>query len=74
MGEIRIMNESGDTKVQWNPTNEDEIEVAEEMFDKLKSKGHLSYEVKKDGSKGKLLKKFKPSAGMIIMVPPVVGG
>jgi hypothetical protein len=68
------MNELGDTKVQWNPSNEDEIEVAEEMFDKLIDKGHLAYTVKKDGSKGKMIKKFKPSAGMIIMVPPVKGG
>ena len=45
-----------------------------EVFDGLKEKGYLAYEVDDDGDKGKLLRKFKARVGKMIMVPPVVGG
>ena len=76
MGELRIIAAGyGDKKIQWNPQNEDEVEVAEMTFDKLVGeKGFKAFRVKKDGSKGTLIKKFSASIGMIIMVPQVAGG
>ena len=75
MGEMRILASVGDKKIQWNPQNEDEVEVAEMAFDKLvKEKGFTAYQVKKDGSKGGIIKKFKASLGMIIMLPKIAGG
>lgn len=74
MGELAIIDNTGDTKVIWDKTNEDEVEAAEEQFDSLIDKGFTAYKVKKDGGKGRKITKFDPSAGKIIMVPKIVGG
>lgn len=74
MGELRIMGHEGDTKVIWDPENTDEVEAAEEQFDKLTDKGFLAFKVKKDGDKGRKITKFDPDTGKIIMAPPIVGG
>lgn len=74
MGELRIMGSKGDTKVIWDPDNEDEVEAAEEQFDNLMAKDFLAFKVKKDGEKGSKIKKFDPDAGKIIMTPPLAGG
>ena len=74
MGQLRILDGSGDTKVIWDPKNDDEVEAAEEQFDTLIEKGFKAYSVKKDGTKGRLTKKFDPEAGKIIMVPSMQGG
>jgi hypothetical protein len=74
MGELRILDGSGDNRVQWDPKNDDEVDVAEMSFDKLKAKGYQAYEVDKEGKKGKLVKKFRAALGMIIMVPAIAGG
>lgn len=74
MGEMSALSKGGDTKVIWDPENEDEVEAAEAQFDALIEKNFLAYEVKKDGSAGKKLSRFKPRAGKIIMVPAIVGG
>ena len=90
MGEMRIitsfaqdevkklpasMRRSGDTKVIWDPENEDEIEAAEAQFDVLIDKGFKAYKVDKKGEKiGMVIKKFKPNVGKLIMVPAIAGG
>ena len=74
MGELRILGRGGDTKVIWDPENDDEIEAAEEQFDNLIDKGFRAFKVKKDGEAGRATKKFDPSAGRIILMPPIVGG
>ena len=74
MGELSIIDNTGDTKVLWDKNNSDEVEAAEEQFDTLIDKGFMAYAVKKDGDKGKKITSFKSSAGKIIMVPPIVGG
>jgi hypothetical protein len=74
MGEMCELNGTGDTKVILDPKNEDEVEVAEEQFDKLIDKGFLAFDVKKSGDKGIQIHKFNAKAGKIIMVPSVQGG
>ena len=74
MGELRCMSKLGDTKVIWDPKNDDEVEAAEEQFDNLIKKGFSAYAVKKDGNKGRKITKFDSNAGKIIMVPEIVGG
>ncbi len=74
MGELAIIDNTGDTKVLWDPTNEDEVEAAEAQFDTLIDKGFTAYKVKKDGGKGQKITRFAPEAGKIIMVPKIVGG
>ena len=74
MGEMRIISGEGDTKMLWDPANEDEVEAAEAQFDALVEKGFTAFKVKKDGEKGKKITKFDEDAGKIIMVPRIVGG
>jgi len=74
MGELRVLGPSGDQKVQWDPKNEDQTDIAKLTFDKLKAKNYVAYSVNKDGSKKKVISKFSPKAGMLIMVPGIAGG
>ena len=69
------INETGDTKILWDSDNEDEVEAAEEMFDKLVTNGrHAAFAVKKSGAKGERIHEFDPDAERIILVPQIVGG
>jgi hypothetical protein len=74
MGAMRILNSDGDQKVVWDKDNEDQVEVAEMTFDKLKDKEYKAYSVGKDGKIHKEIKKFNPKAEALIMVPAIAGG
>lgn len=74
MLELCVIDQTGDTKSIWDPSKKDEVEVAEDTFNKLKKKGYAIYSVKKNGDQGKIMHKFDPDAGRMIAVPPVVGG
>lgn len=74
MGELRCLNETGDTKMIWDPDNKDEVEVAKDQFNALKKKGFTAFSVKKNGEKNEKIEKFDADAGMIIMVPKIIGG
>lgn len=74
MGELAILDSTGDTKVLWDTENQDETDAAKAQFDLLIGKGFTAYSVKKDGDKGKKITSFDPTAGKIIMVPRIVGG
>ena len=90
MGEMRIitsmaqdevrtlpahMRRAGDSKVIWDPSNDDEIEAAQAQFDVLINKGFRAFKVNKEGEKtGTPIKTFNPKVGKLIMVPAIVGG
>lgn len=74
MGEMAILDKTGDTKVIWDVENDDEVEAAREQFDTLLDKGFNAFKVKKDGGKGRKITRFNPDAGKIIMVPALQGG
>lgn len=72
--ELSIIDQTGDTKYIWDTENQDEIDVAENMFDQLKEKRYIAYTVAANGKKGEIINRFDPELGKIIMIPPVVGG
>lgn len=72
--EMAVMDHKGDSKHIWDPAKPDEVAAARAAFDALKKKGYLAYEVEETGKKGKLILKFNPAAGKIIMSPQMVGG
>jgi len=74
MGELRVLDRTGDTKLIWDTDKQDEVDAAEAMFNKLTKKGYLAYTVKKGGKKGEQVKKFDPELEKIILSPVVVGG
>jgi phosphoribosylformimino-5-aminoimidazole carboxamide ribonucleotide (ProFAR) isomerase len=74
VGELNVLDQTGDLKTMWNKENPDEVEAARKQFEELKAKKFLSFDVDKDGSKGKMIKEFNPHAEKLIMTPPLGGG
>jgi len=72
--ELACIDLTGDTKITWDPSNEDEVEAAEATFDRLRGKGYLAYTVDEDGEQGEVITKFDPQARRIILTPPMAGG
>lgn len=74
IGELCVMDHTGDTKTIWDTSKPDEVEVARDTFNKLKRKGYLAYTVQEDGKKGTMIQAFDASLGKIILSPPMAGG
>lgn len=74
-GVMSEMNDRGDTKIMWDKDNEDEVEIAEDAFERLVTNGrHAAFAVKARGAKGEQIRKFDPDAEKIILVPQLQGG
>jgi hypothetical protein len=74
MGEIRILDGTGDTKIIWNKDNDVEAQNAHETFAELTGKGFKAYSVRRGGGKGVEIEKFNADAEKLILVPPMCGG
>lgn len=74
IGELAVMDQTGDTKIIWDSENEDEVAVAKATFDSLVKKGYAGYSVKRDGEKNEVIRQFDPTAEKLIMAPAMVGG
>jgi len=74
MGEMRVIDMSGDCKHIWDPENEEEVSAVREIFETLIEKGYQAFSVKKNGEKGRKIKEFDPDAGMVILTPRFAGG
>jgi hypothetical protein len=73
MSKMQVMDETGDTKVEWNPDIKDEVEAARKTFDSLKAKGYQAYAMTPGSKKGDKIDKFDHAAKGIIMVPELKG-
>ena len=75
-GELAVMDPTGDTKIIFDPENEDEVAAAKATFDTLKGKGFAAFKVV--GPKGEKseeqIREFDPKAGRMIMIPALAGG
>lgn len=65
---VRILDDSGDTRLVWNRKNHQEIEDARKKFDEYISKGYRAYVCRWDGSKGSRVESFDSLLEEIIMV------
>lgn len=74
MPTMSILDSTGDTRVEWNPNNAAEVEIARKSFDQAKKKKMLIYKTRADGSRGELLRNFDPQAERIVCTPQTVGG
>jgi len=66
MGLMCVMGQIGDVKVEWDATNEDEVDSVRKQFDDLKAKGYLFFAVHDDGKQGALYDAFSPMLGKAI--------
>ena len=71
---MAVMDDTGDTKVIWDPENQDEVDNAKQTFNNLKGKGYLAYKVIGKGDKGEVIDRFDRHLEKIIMSPPMKGG
>lgn len=74
MGTLNIMGKEGDVKLEWDPDNEQEVEVAERAFKENIKKDFKAFRMYGNGKKGESLTKFDKTAEKILFVPPIVGG
>ena len=74
MGELSVLNETGDTKTIWDSDNEDEVTVARAAFDSFRTKGYAIYKVGKNGERSTVMHTFDPNAEKMIAVPAIVAG
>ena len=59
MGIIERIDETGDTKLEWDKDVKDEVNAARKTFDDLKAKGYQAYEMDRT-KKGDKIDKFDP--------------
>lgn len=73
---LHITDETGDTRIMWDPAIADEVATAKAAFDAAKKKGMLAYSVDPDsgGRTGEVIREFDETAGKIIMVRQTRGG
>jgi hypothetical protein len=71
---LTILDDTGDTRIEWNSNNREEVELARKAFDAAKEKRYLAYRTRADGSKGEVLREFDSAAERIVMSPQLVGG
>lgn len=74
MGEMRVIDTTGDLKIVWDSAKPDEVAHARATFDKMKAKGYAAFSVKKGGEAGRTLSEFDPDIEAMILVPRIVGG
>lgn len=72
--ELCVLDHTGDSRIQWDRRNSDEIAVARSRFNELRAKGYLAYRVNRSGNQGEVLDTFDPTAERIILHAPMVGG
>lgn len=73
-GMLAILDETGDTKVVWDPNKDEEVAAARTTFDSLKAKGYSAYKVDRNGEKGEVMRNFDATAAKVILAPRTVGG
>ena len=73
---LHITDETGDTRIMWDPAIADEVATAKAAFDAAKKKGMLAYSVDPEsgGRTGEVIREFNETAGKIIMVRQTRGG
>jgi hypothetical protein len=72
---LHITDETGDTRIMWDPDIADEVDTAKAAFKAAKKKGMLAYRVNKEGGRtGEVIREFDELAGKIIMVRQTAGG
>ena len=70
---LRILDQNGDTALEWDVADDLSVEEVREKFDELVSAGHLAYRIDSPTS-GEVIRNFDPTAEEIIVTAPLVGG
>jgi hypothetical protein len=67
VGEIRVLTQQGDERLEWDPADKESTAKAKAEFARLKKEGFLFYEVAE--ARGKPVEKFSAKLGKVIAAP-----
>ncbi len=67
MGEMRVLSQQGDERLEWDPADKASTAAAKAEFARRQEEGYLFYEVEE--ARGKPVTKFNPKAGKLIAAP-----
>lgn len=73
-GTLNILDESGDSRIQWDRNDPQQVAAARARFDELRAQRYLAYKVNADGGQGEVITQFDPDAERIILHRQMVGG
>lgn len=71
---LAIMDETGDSRIQWDKSDPSQVAKARARFDELKKKGYMAYSVSKKGGMDEIINNFDENAERIIMHSQMIGG
>jgi hypothetical protein len=69
-----IMDQTGHTKVSWDPDDKESVKVAKETFIEMLKKGYKAFTVDRSEKKGQQIKEFDPSIKELLLIPQLQGG
>lgn len=69
---MRILDQHGDTKLEFDPKEPSSVRDVEERFEELMRRGFVGFDVSEEP--GKVIKTFDPNAKEIIVSPRFAGG
>lgn len=71
---MAILDQTGDTRIVWDPDDPVSVETARSAFEEEKAKGRRAFSVKRNGGKGEQIRTFDPELEKMILAPALVGG
>jgi hypothetical protein len=71
---LHFLDATGDTRIEWNPSDPDEVAMARKAFKEAKDKKMLVYRVGAGNQPSELMREFDPRAERIIATRQTVGG
>lgn len=71
---LQVLDETGDTKLLFDPDITEEVDNARATFDRLTKAGYAAFHVDDKGKQGTQMRVFDKTAGRIILVKALVGG
>jgi len=69
-----VMDRSGDTRHEFDPSQVTELRRAEDRFRELTDLGFRAVALGRNGTPGKLMQKFDPRVEQTLFVPQLQGG
>ena len=74
MGEMQFLNETGHSTLEWAPTDQASVAIAEAEFDKLLHEGYVAFQREHKAKEARRVDTFDPIADEILWLRPLQGG
>ncbi len=71
---MQFLNETGHSTLEWTPTDDASVEIAEAEFDKLLHEGYVAFQREHKEKAAQRVDTFDPTADEILWLRPLQGG